>query len=52
MPRTDMGWLVSLAISAKDRTDSNQQSGSRPAEQSLKKGTSLLCRKRDISTLH
>jgi hypothetical protein len=42
---------VSLSLLAENWVESDQQSGTRSADHALKKGTSLLCRKGDISIL-
>ena len=81
MAQTEIGWPVSLSLSAKNWAESKEQSDLRSAQSSascrrsgrspalpypphechqsiisnyssLPKGTSLLCRKGDISTLH
>jgi hypothetical protein len=81
MAQTNIGWPVSLSLSAKNRAETKEQSAARSAlslascrrsgrspalpyppyecqkstitvYSSLTKGTSLLCRKGDISTLH
>ena len=81
MAQTEIGWQVSLSLSAENWAEGNEQSDLRPAQSSascrrsgrspalpypphechesiisnyssLAKGTSLLCRLGDISTLH
>jgi hypothetical protein len=81
MAQTDLGWLVSFSLSAKNWAENKEQSNLRSAQSlascrrsgrspalpypphecykstrsiypSLAKGTSLLCRIGDISTLH